>query len=215
MKRCSKTKKKLGKSHNQHRDNLIRPETFYSSPPWHEIWLDGFNLEQLEFWARMNDLNSMNLIVRLEKAGYLRRVDENNARPRFLPEASYYRDLEFFLVNKKPPAPYTARPHPRVFYRPKFIKSCHRAWTSMRILHIFSASQILICSEISKLVAQEFVCQMYKVNFLRLVEVYDPTVFGSENVYQLIKNTEPNAPLLCADGVVYDINTSSIYMTKY
>lgn len=215
MKRRSKTKKNISRSNNQHRANLIQTETFYSYRPWRDIWLDKFNLEQLEFWMRMNDLNSMNLIVRLEKAGYLRRVDENSAQPRFFPEPSYYYDLKFFLIGKKLPAPYTSRHHPQIFHRPKFIQSCYRAWTSMRILHTFTASQILICSEISELVAQEFVYQMHKANFLRLLEVYAPTVFGSENVYQLVRNTGPSAPLLCADGVVYDINISSIYMTQY
>lgn len=85
----------------------------------------------------------------------------------------------------------------------------------MRILHTFSASQILICSEISELVAQEFVYQMHKANFLHLLEVYDPTVFGSENVYQLVRNTGPIAPLICADGIVYDINTRTIYITEF
>ncbi len=215
MTRRSKTQNKSGKSARQHQVNSIEPETFYSYRPWYEIWLDGVNLEQLEFWAQINNLNAMNLIVRLEKAGFLRRVDENSERPRFLPEPSFYCDLKFFLIGYKPPAPYALRSRRRVFHRPKFIRSCHRAWTSMRILHIFSVPQILICSEISELVALEFVYQMHQTNFLRLVERCDAEVFGSENIYQLIENTGPIAPLICADGIVYDINTRTIYMTEF
>ncbi|MDZ4878254.1 MAG: hypothetical protein CLLPBCKN_007689 [Chroococcidiopsis cubana SAG 39.79] len=215
MKRRSKTTKKLAKSARQHQAKLINPETFYSSRPWCDIWLDKFSCQQLEFWVRINDLNSVNLLAQLEKAGFLRRVDENSDLPRFFPESSYYNDLKFILIGYKPPAPYALIPQRRVFHRPKFIRSCHRAWTSMRILHIFSASQILICSEISELVVLEFVYQMHKTNFLRLVEGCDAEILGSENIYQLVKNTGPSAPLICADGIVYDINTRTIYMTQY
>lgn len=85
----------------------------------------------------------------------------------------------------------------------------------MRILHIFSVSQILTCSEISKLVALEFVYQMHQIDFLRLVEGCEAEVFGSENVYQLIENTGPIAPLICADGIVYDTNNRTVYMIEF
>ncbi len=89
------------------------------------------------------------------------------------------------------------------------------AMDGMRILQIFSVSQILICSEISELVALEFVYQMHQIDFLRLVEGCEAGVFGNENIYQLIENTGPIAPLICADGIVYDINTRTIYMTEF
>lgn len=215
MKRRSKIKKKPSRNNCQHQVTPSEFKTFYSHRPWSDIWLDKFNFKQLEFWARIDDLSSMNLIVQLEKARFLRRVDENSARPRFLPEPSYYNDLKFFLIASKPPALYTVKPHPRIFHHANFIKSCHRAWTSMRILRIFSASQILICSEISKLAAQEFIYQMHKIKFLRLLTRHNVEIFGSEDIYQLIHNTGPLAPLICADGVVYDINTSSIFITDY
>jgi len=215
MRNRSKTPKKSGKSSLQQPINSIQAETFYSYRPWYDLWLDGLDLDQLGFWRRINNLNSMNLLARLEKGGFLRRVDENSERPRFLPEPSFYCDLKFMIIGYKPPAPYAMRPRKRVFHRPKFIISCHRAWTSMRILQIFSVSQILICSEISELVALEFVYQMHQTNFLHLVEGCDAEVFGSENIYQLIENTGPIAPLICADGIVYDINTRTIYMTEF
>ena len=146
MRNRSKTPKKSGKSSLQQPINSIQAETFYSYRPWYDLWLDGLDLDQLGFWRRINNHNSMNLLTRLEKAGFLRRVDENSPRPRFLPEPSFYCDLKFMIIGYKPPAPYAMRPRKRVFHRPKFISSCHRAWTNMRILQIFSVPQILICS---------------------------------------------------------------------
>ena len=216
MTRRSKTQTKSSKSDRQLQVNSSEePENFYSYRPWYDLWLDGLDQSQLEFWRRINNLNSMNLLARLEKAGFLRRVDENTKQPKFLPEPSFYRDLKFMIIGYKPPAPYAMRPRKRVFHRPKFISSCRRAWTSMSILQIFSVSQILTCSEISKLVALEFVYQLHQIDFLRLVEGCDAEGLGSENIYQLIENTGPIAPLICADGIVYDINTRTIYMTEF
>ena len=215
MRTRSKTPKKSRKSSLAQHINSIQADTFYSYRPWYDLWLDGLDQSQLEFWRRINNLNSMNLLARLETAGFLRRVDDNSERPRFLPEPSFYCDLKFMTISYKPPAPHAMRPRKRVFHRPKFINSCHRAWTSMRILHIFSVSQILTCSYISKLVALEFVYQMHQINFLRLVEECEAEVFGSENIYQLIENTGPITPLICANGIVYDTNTLTIYMTEF
>lgn len=216
MTRRSKIQNESSKSDRQLQVNSSeKSENFYFYRPWYDLWLDGLNLEQLEFWRRINNLNAMNLLARLEKARFLRRVDENSERPKFLPTPSFYCDLKFIITGYKPPAPYAMRPRQRVFHQLKFINSCHRAWTSMRILHIFSVSQILICSEISELVALEFIYQMHRINFLRLVERCEAEVFGSENIYQLIENTGPIAPLICADGIVYDINSRTIYMTEF
>lgn len=217
MKRTKRTlgqERKSVRTNHKNQADSAQLENFYDYRPWRDIWLDSFNFQQLEFWARIDDRNSMNLIVQLERAKYIECIGKDRVRPQFKPKASYYSDLKFYVVKQKNSAPSTGNPHPEIFSKPRFVKSCNRAWTSMRILCTFSVSQIKICSGISDSVAREFVYQMHQVNFIRLIEIYSARVFGSENIYQLIRNTGPIAPLPCANGIVYDINARSIYMTE-
>ena len=81
----------------------------------------------------------------------------------------------------------------------------------MRILRTFSIGQIQACSNVYNDTARIVVRQLYRLNYARLVAVDDAYFQGNEDIYQLIRDTGAKAPFLCADGILYDLNTCCIY----
>ena len=85
----------------------------------------------------------------------------------------------------------------------------------MRILYTFNLSQIVICSEIEQPIAEKYIYQLYQIGYLQLIESYDKNILSSEDVFRLRTNSGPLAPLVCADGIVYDLNSRELYMTEH
>jgi site-specific DNA-methyltransferase (adenine-specific) len=134
--------------------------------------------------------------------------------PHYKVESLYYEKIRLYLVFNRSCQRVTKEINLRVLDDSNFATHCHRAWTSMRILCTFSLPQIVICSEIEQSIAEEFVYQLYQIGYLQLVECCNKNLIGSENVYRLCINSGPLAPFICADGIVYDLNSRKFYMTQ-
>lgn len=171
-------------------------------------------MQWLELWLRISDEQALTLLSQFERAGYLKRLEQIGRYPRYQVEPSYHEKLYLYLVFSSRSRQTIKEIDLRVFNESYFVTDCNRAWTSMRILCTFTTSQIEICSEIEQSTAEEFVYQLYRIGYLQLVECYDKNLIGSENVYHLCLNSGPIAPLVCADGIVYDTNSRKLYMTQ-
>ncbi|MDV2997707.1 MAG: hypothetical protein N4J56_007412 [Chroococcidiopsis sp. SAG 2025] len=206
-------------------------EEFYCDRPWSDVWQatlamqwlgrpssmvrqDCDAMQWLELWLRISDEQALTLLSQFERAGYLKRLEQIGRYPRYQVEPSYHEKLYLYLVFSSRSRQTIKEIDLRVFNESYFVTDCNRAWTSMRILCTFTTSQIEICSEIEQSTAEEFVYQLYRIGYLQLVECYDKNLIGSENVYRLCLNSGPIAPLVCADGIVYDTNSRKLYMTQ-
>lgn len=85
-----------------------------------------------------------------------------------------------------------------------------RAWTSMQILPLFSLPDLEISALISESNAKKYVQSLLQTGYLQVIR---QRTNGSRdyNVYQLIRNSGPLAPILKRDGTVFDPNTNTLY----
>ncbi|MGL5926269.1 hypothetical protein [Chroococcidiopsis sp.] len=211
--------------------NSIEPQEFYCDRPWSDVWQatlarqwlgrpssmiqqDCDAMQWLELWLRISDAQALTLLNQFERAGYLKRLEQIARYPHYQVEPSYHEKIYLYLVYNSRSQHIPKERDFRILDEPHFVTYCNRAWTSMRILCTFSTSQIQICSEIEQSTAEEFIDQLYRIGYLQLVEYYDKNLIGSENVYHLRLNSGPIAPLLIADGIVYDSNSRKLYMTQ-
>lgn len=211
--------------------NSIRAEEFYGDRPWSDVWQatlsrqwlgrpssmvqqDCGTMQWLELWLRIGDSQVLALLSQFEQAGYLKRQEQVGRYPHYQVEPSYHDKIRLYLVYNCRSRLITKEIDLRVLDEPHFVAYCNRAWTSMRILCTFSSPQIEICSEIEQSITEEFIYQLYQIGYLQLVERYDKNLIGSENVYRLRLNSGPLAPFICADGIVYDLNSRKFYMTQ-
>lgn len=211
--------------------NSIQPEDFYCDRPWSDVWQatlarqwlgrpssmiqqDCGAMQWLEFWLRIGDSQALALLSYFERAGYLKCQEQIDRYSHYKVESSYHEKIRLYLVFNRCSQRITKEIDLRVLEDSHFATHCHRACTSMRILCTFSLPQIVICSEIDKSIAEEFVYQLYQIGYLQLVECCDKNLLCSENVYRLCLNSGPLAPFICADGIVYDFNSRKIYMTQ-
>jgi hypothetical protein len=83
----------------------------------------------------------------------------------------------------------------------------------MRILRTFTTGQLQICSDVGNDIVHSVVLQLRLLSYVRLIHWYDSDLDGNEHIYQLIRDTGVKAPFLCANGILYDLNTRCIYFT--
>lgn len=85
-----------------------------------------------------------------------------------------------------------------------------QAWTTMRILRTFSLPDLERSAEISESNAKKYVQRLLKVGYLQLVQ---QRINGSRecNVYCLVRNFGPLAPVPRRDGTVFDPNINKLY----
>lgn len=225
-----KRKNKLFELETQN-TNSIQAKEFYCDRPWSDVWQatlsrqwlgrptsmvqqDYDAMQWLELWLRIGDSQALTLLSRFERAGYLKRVEQVGRYPHFKVEPSYHEKIHLHLVSSRHSQRIVKQIDLGVLDDPHFDAYCKRAWTSMRILCTFSTPQIVICSQIEQSTAEDFVYQLHRIGYLQLVECRDKKLIDIEDVYHLCINSGPLAPLICADGVVYDLNSRKLYMTQ-
>lgn len=230
MSRMMKRGKKLIKL-DERNTNSIDSEEFYCNRPWSNIWQatlgkqwlkrpsslvqqDSRTMQWLEFWLRISDSKTLDLLAQFEQAGYLKRLKQVGKWPHFKVKPSYHEEIRLHVIPNCCSDLVKGKLNFRTLNAPRFVTDCNRAWTSMRILCTFSTPQIEICSDIRQSTAKQFVYQLYQIGYLQLVECYNERIIGSDNVYQLCRNSGPLAPLICSDGIAYDINSRKLYMTQ-
>jgi hypothetical protein len=184
-------------------------DEFYQHRSWLNIWLETLNPYHLVFWSRIDETNTLILMSHFEAAGFVTRY-RNRSSYRVRP--TYYSEIKMYVCKPKPLVIGAKKAKP-VQNTLNFRESCHRIWTSMRILQTFSIGQLQICSDVHEDVARTFVAQLYQLNYIQLrFFSYGYNFEGNEDIYQLINNTGPKAPFLCGDGRLYDLNNDCIYL---
>jgi hypothetical protein len=188
----------------------VCPDKFYQQPCWLDIWLHRCSEYQLTFWSRMNESNASVLISYLEADGFLTRLEDCSS-PRLKVHTTYYSRLKFYRIklNRRLPE-MKNRQMLNTLY---FLTAFQKIWMSMRILRTFSKGQLQICSAVGKDVVQTVVSQLCLLTYVRLKTCYHSDLEGKENIYQLIRDTGVKAPFLCANGILYDLNTRCIYFS--
>lgn len=88
-----------------------------------------------------------------------------------------------------------------------------KAWQAMRILRRFTLPQVEMSAEIGESNLQRFVRALTRSGFLRLDRARQLGIPASCNVYRLVRDTGPKAPIVGNDGCVYDENTRTLYPT--
>jgi hypothetical protein len=189
---------------------LGRPDKFYRQPCWLDIWRHTCSDRQLTFWSRMNESNASILISYLEADGFLTRI-EDCSPARLQVHSTYYSGLKSYRIklNRRLPE-MKNRQRLNTLY---FFTDFQKIWMSMRILRTFSKGQLQICSDVGKDVVQTVVSQLCLLTYVRIKTRYDADFEGNEHIYQLIRDTGVKAPFLCANGILYDLNTRCIYFT--
>jgi hypothetical protein len=190
--------------------NLCRPDKFYRQPCWVDIWRHTCSDRQLTFWSRMNESNASVLISYLEADGFLT-CFEDCSPARLQVNSTYYSRLKSYRVKLKGRIP--GMNNVQMLNTPYFLTSLQKIWMSMRILRTFSKGQLQTCSAVGKDVVQTVVSQLCLLTYVRLKTHYDSDFEGNEHIYQLIRDSGVKAPFLCANGILYDLNTRCIYFT--
>ena len=199
-------RKKTASNIKKPASKLIHADKFYREPCWLDVWRDGCDPYHFTFWRRINEPNALILISHLEAAGFLIRP-KNQPKARCQVHPTYYSQLKFYCLKPK----IITKRVIHIKNTPYFLAACKRIWMSMRILRTFSIGQIQACSNVYNDTARIVVRQLYQLNYARLIAVDDAYFRGNEDIYQLICDTGAKAPLLCADGILYDLNTCCIY----
>jgi hypothetical protein len=189
---------------------LVRPDKFYRQPCWFDIWRDTCSDRQLTFWSRMNESNASVLISYLEADGFLTRL-EDCSPVRLQVHSTYYSQLKVYRVKLKGRIP--SMKNVQMLNTLYFLTSLQKIWMSMRILRTFSKGQLQTCSDVGKDIVQTVVSQLCLLTYVRIKTLYDSDFEGNEHIYQLIRDTGVKAPFLCANGILYDLNTRCIYFT--
>lgn len=88
--------------------------------------------------------------------------------------------------------------------------SRRKAWIAMRILRLFSLSDLQISVEISEENVKKYVRYLLEAGYLRVTR---KRLNGSTdcNTYQLIRNSGPLAPVPRRDKTVFDPNSKEIF----
>ena len=193
------------------------PDEFYGQPCWLDIWMATCDANQLAFWSGLDEAEAARLLSHLECDGFLIRQshdpsDQRMSRAllRFQVQPTYYSELKFYRFKPKPPVPGAKKAKP-IQHTSRFRLALQRIWTSMRILQTFSIGQLQACSNAPNEVVRTVTSQLYQLNYVQLKLYHHPYFGGNEDLYQLMRNTGPKAPFLCADGVLYDANTHCVY----
>jgi hypothetical protein len=184
---------------------LDSSDEFYQRPCWLGIWRETCNPYHLTFWSCINEKNALILISYLEAAGFLTRYNDYSP---YRVNPTYYSQI--YTYKPKPLVPGAKKAKP-IQNTQNFRESCQRLWISVRILKTFSIGQLQICSNVCNDIARTFVNQLYQLNYVQLKFCYGSNFEGNEDIYQLINDTGVRAPFLCAEGRLYDLNTSYIY----
>jgi hypothetical protein len=201
-----KKKKKKKKTALQ----LVHPGNFYQQPCWVDIWRHSCSDHQLTFWSRMNENSASVLISYLEADGFVSRLEDCDSA-RLQVHSTYYSGLKFYRIRHKNRLPRVN--NQQIQSTRNFIAKIQKIWMSMRILRTFTTGQLQICSDVGNDIVHSLVLQLRLLSYVRLIHWYDSDLDGNEHIYQLIRDTGVKAPFLCANGILYDLNTRCIYFT--
>lgn len=86
-----------------------------------------------------------------------------------------------------------------------------QAWQSMRVLRRFGAADLVTTGEISLPNARKYMRGLVRGGFIRLVQPRRAGLPGESDIYLLVRDTGPRAPVLRTNGQVYDINTDTVH----
>lgn len=86
-----------------------------------------------------------------------------------------------------------------------------RAWQSMRVLRRFTLPQLEATAGISRANAKWYVLRLRFSGHVRLAQANISGRAGSHALYQLVRDSGPQAPIACVDGHVYDPNLDQYF----
>ncbi|MCW5666494.1 MAG: hypothetical protein KIT35_21900 [Piscinibacter sp.] len=90
-----------------------------------------------------------------------------------------------------------------------------QAWTSMRVLRRFTTAELEATGSLKRRALQEFCRVLHGARYLRLVQPRVSGRPGSYDVWQLVRDSGPVAPVRRKDGeTVYDRNTGAVWNLK-
>jgi hypothetical protein len=158
----------------------------------------------------MNESNASVLISYLETDGFLTRL-EDFSPARLQVHSTYYSELKSYRIKLKDRIP--GMKNVQMLNTPYFLTSFQKIWMSMRILRTFSKGQLQTCADVGKDIVHTVVLQLCLLTYVRIKTYYESDFEGNEHIYQLIRDTGVKAPFLCANGILYDLNTRCIYFT--
>ena len=89
----------------------------------------------------------------------------------------------------------------------------HQVWQSMRILRgRFTSADLLTTADSGESAVHKYCRALCQAGYLRLVQAAESGRTGSRNVYALVRDSGPAAPIRRADGSgVYDPNTRVVW----
>lgn len=87
-------------------------------------------------------------------------------------------------------------------------------WSSIRILGCFNVQQIQSSYEedlINEDLIVFYILKLLATGYVKLLEKWNDKLIGPESVLQLIRDSGPIAPIICEEGVIYDVNLQTVY----
>lgn len=90
-----------------------------------------------------------------------------------------------------------------------------RVWQSMRIMRRFTSADLMTTSEAGETAVQKYVRALAAAGYLRLVQARVSGRPGSRDVWLLLRDSGPLAPIRRRDGTgVFDSNTHQVWNLK-
>lgn len=86
-----------------------------------------------------------------------------------------------------------------------------RAWQSMRILRRFTQAELQMTAEIRRTNVKRFVARLLAAGYIRVIRERVNGIAGQGNIYQLVRDTGPLAPIPWKNGEMLDQNTRQIF----
>jgi hypothetical protein len=76
----------------------------------------------------------------------------------------------------------------------------------MRIIRTFTINDILATAEITLYNARKYIQRLERTGYITRIQDHVSGRAGSRNVYRLVRNSGPQAPVPYLDGKIYDPN---------
>ena len=87
-----------------------------------------------------------------------------------------------------------------------------RVWTSMRVMRRFTTGDLITTAEAGETAVQKYVKALHQAGYLRLQTARVSGRPGSRDIWALVRDTGPLAPIRRRDGSgVYDANTQAVW----
>ena len=88
-----------------------------------------------------------------------------------------------------------------------------RVWQSMRVMRRFTTANLQATAEAGESAVRKYLMALRQAGYVRLVQARSSGHAGSRDVWALVRDSGPAAPIRRADGSgVYDPNTGALYV---